>query len=127
MAPNNALLTRPTAQLKTPKVTRDWIGQSVLLRDHILQGILDVWFRVASVIEEEIRLSSSTVDKLDVYIMVVGSKEYDGFLLERVAVAPDLWDARTKTEFPAKIKPKLFQQVNVSGGVLSRLYLVRTN
>ena len=36
MATTNARPSRPRAQLKTPKGTRDWVGRDLLLRDHIL-------------------------------------------------------------------------------------------
>lgn len=33
---DSAASSRTNAQLKTPKGTRDWVGQDLLLRDHIL-------------------------------------------------------------------------------------------
>ena len=36
MAHNEAAPSRPGVQLKTPKGTRDWVGQDLLLREHML-------------------------------------------------------------------------------------------
>lgn len=49
--------------------------------------------------------------EVDVYVMAFGGgKSSNGLLLERMAVARDLWDAGISTEFSAKVKPKLPQQ-----------------
>ena len=53
--------------------------------------------------------SSDTTRELDVYIMALGGKEYDGLLLERMAVARQLWNAGIRAEFTAKAKPKPLQ------------------
>ncbi|RYO91391.1 hypothetical protein DL766_002175 [Monosporascus sp. MC13-8B] len=58
--------------------------------------------------------SSELTHEVDVYIMAVGGKDFDGFLLERMAVARQLWDAGIRTEFAAKVKPKLPQQFKAS-------------
>ncbi|CAH0025352.1 unnamed protein product [Clonostachys rhizophaga] len=39
---DNPAQSRSGAQLKTPKGTRDWVGQDLLLRDYIFQTITDV-------------------------------------------------------------------------------------
>ncbi|ROT37049.1 histidyl-tRNA synthetase-like protein [Sodiomyces alkalinus F11] len=48
--------------------------------------------------------------KTDVYIMAFGGKTFDGLLLERMALARELWKAGIRTEFSPKVKPKLPQQ-----------------
>ncbi|KAK7425295.1 Cytoplasmic and mitochondrial histidine tRNA synthetase [Neonectria magnoliae] len=42
MATKAPTTTRQSAQLKTPKGTRDWVGRDLLLRDHIFKTISDV-------------------------------------------------------------------------------------
>jgi histidyl-tRNA synthetase len=54
--------------------------------------------------------SRQCVRETDVYIMAFGGGSFNGLLLERMAVARQLWDAGIKTEFAAKVKPKLPQQ-----------------
>jgi histidyl-tRNA synthetase len=48
--------------------------------------------------------------KVDVYIMALSGKDEPGFLLERMMVARQLWDAGIRAEFAAKVKPNLSQQ-----------------
>ncbi|KAH6637266.1 hypothetical protein F5144DRAFT_592188 [Chaetomium tenue] len=55
--------------------------------------------------------------RLQVYIMALGGKEFDGLLLERMRVARQLWAAGIRAEFAAKVKPKPLQQLNASRGV----------
>lgn len=58
--------------------------------------------------------------EVDVFVMAFGGgKSSNGLLLERMAIARDLWDAGISTEFAAKVKPKLPQQFKAaeSGGV----------
>ncbi|KAI0014451.1 histidyl-tRNA synthetase [Xylariaceae sp. FL0662B] len=51
----------------------------------------------------------------DVYVMAAGGgKEYNGLLLERMAVARQLWDAGIRADFSAKVKPKLLPQFKAS-------------
>ncbi|KAL1872473.1 hypothetical protein VTK73DRAFT_1470 [Phialemonium thermophilum] len=63
--------------------------------------------------EEESRRTRLT----DVYVMAFGGKEFDGLLLERMAVARRLWDAGVRTEFAPKVKPRLPQQFKAAGDV----------
>ncbi|RYP66575.1 hypothetical protein DL771_007728 [Monosporascus sp. 5C6A] len=58
--------------------------------------------------------SSELTNEVDVYIIAVGGKDYDGLLLERMAVARQLWDAGIRTEFAAKVKPRLHSQLKAS-------------
>ncbi|KAH8812555.1 hypothetical protein F5884DRAFT_785768 [Xylogone sp. PMI_703] len=57
--------------------------------------------------------------EVDVYIMAFGGKTFNGFLLERMSIATQLWNAGIKAEFAAKVKPKLPQQFKTAeaGGV----------
>jgi len=48
--------------------------------------------------------------EVDVYVMAFGGKDFDGLLLERMALARQLWNAGIRAEFAAKVKPKLQQQ-----------------
>ena len=59
--------------------------------------------------------SSELAHEVDVYVMAFGGK--DGLLLERMAVARQLWDAGIRTDFAAKVKPKTLQQFNASKNV----------
>lgn len=63
--------------------------------------------------------------EVDVYIMAFGGKTFNGFLLERMAIATQLWNAGIKAEFAAKVKPKLPQQFKTAeaGGVPLALIL----
>jgi len=46
--------------------------------------------------------------EVDVLVMAVGmGKEFTGLLPERMAIARELWDSNIRTEFLAKVKPKL--------------------
>lgn len=60
---------------------------------------------------------SELTHEVHVYIMSAGGK--DGLLLERMAVARQLWDAGIRAEYTAKVKPKLQQQFNAFTGPLS--------
>ena len=51
---------------------------------------------------------------IDVYIMSVGGKGFNGLLQERMAVARQLWDAGITAEFSAKVKPKITAQFTAS-------------
>lgn len=55
--------------------------------------------------------------EVDVYVMAFGGKEFDGLLLERLAITSQLWDAGIRTEFTAKVKPKLPQQFKAAADV----------
>ena len=46
----------------------------------------------------------------DVYVMAFGGKSFDGFLVQRMGVARELWKANIRAEFTAKVKPRLPQQ-----------------
>ncbi|RFU25436.1 hypothetical protein B7463_g10902, partial [Scytalidium lignicola] len=61
----------------------------------------------------------------DVYIMAFGGKTFNGFLLERMSIATQLWNAGIKAEFAAKVKPKLPQQFKAAetGGIPLALIL----
>jgi histidyl-tRNA synthetase len=48
--------------------------------------------------------------RIDANIMAFGGKEFTGLLPQRLELASRLWDAGIRTEFAAKVKPKLPQQ-----------------
>ena len=48
--------------------------------------------------------------EIDVFVMAFGGKAFDGLLVQRMAIARELWKANIRTEFTAKVKPKLPQQ-----------------
>ncbi|GAB0138475.1 hypothetical protein EsDP_00006710 [Epichloe bromicola] len=54
---------------------------------------------------------------LDVYVMAIGGKDFDGLLLERMAVTRQLWKAGIRAEYMAKAKPKSLQQFKAAIGV----------
>ncbi|EPE35974.1 Class II aaRS and biotin synthetase [Glarea lozoyensis ATCC 20868] len=64
--------------------------------------------RICTVLEE--RREKAQKPKIDVYIMAFSGKDSNGFLLERMMVARQLWDAGIRAEFAAKVKPNLPQQ-----------------
>ncbi|KAF2424217.1 histidyl-tRNA synthetase mitochondrial precursor [Tothia fuscella] len=64
------------------------------------------------------RQNKTLSEAVDVYILAAGSgKDWSGLLLERMAVARQLWDAGIRAVFTAKVKPKLLQQFTASEGV----------
>lgn len=67
--------------------------------------------------EKGSKTSSAISRNLDVYIMAIGGKEFDGFLLERMALIRRLWKAGIRAEYMAKVKPKSLQQFKASMGV----------
>ena len=72
--------------------------------------------RIFTILEGRRKKTSSELPhEIDVYIMAFGGKE--GYLLERMAVARELWDAGIRAEFAAKVKPKPLQQFNASEDV----------
>ena len=54
---------------------------------------------------------------IDVYVMAFGGKEFNGLLVERLSIASLLWDAGIRTEFTAKVKPRLPQQFKAATDV----------
>lgn len=59
--------------------------------------------------------STSELDhETDVYIMAFGGKDSNGFILERMAIARELWNAGIRAEFTAKVKPRVQQQFTAS-------------
>ncbi|KAK0610032.1 histidyl-tRNA synthetase mitochondrial precursor [Bombardia bombarda] len=55
--------------------------------------------------------------EVDVYVMAFGNKESDGLLLERMAVANQLWKADIRAEFSAKVKPRGLAQYKSAGDI----------
>ncbi|KAK2590634.1 Cytoplasmic and mitochondrial histidine tRNA synthetase [Conoideocrella luteorostrata] len=67
--------------------------------------------------EKGLKISSAVSRNLDVYVMALGDKEFDGLLPERMAVTRQLWKAGIRAEYLAKVKPKSLQQFKASMGV----------
>lgn len=66
--------------------------------------------RIFTVLKDRMGEDTSSPRGIEVYVMAFGGKEFDGLLLERMAVTKDLWAAGIKAEFSAKVKPRLPQQ-----------------
>jgi histidyl-tRNA synthetase len=64
--------------------------------------------RICTVLEA--RREKRQTPKVDVYIMAFSGKDSNGFLLERMMAARQLWDAGIQAEFTAKVKPNVLQQ-----------------
>ncbi|KAL9105852.1 MAG: hypothetical protein Q9227_009015 [Pyrenula ochraceoflavens] len=74
--------------------------------------------RIFTILDARRKKSTSELSReVDVYIMAFGGKDWNGLLLERMAVARQLWDAGIRAEFSAKEKPKPLQQFNASDDV----------
>jgi histidyl-tRNA synthetase len=70
--------------------------------------------RIFTVLKDRSGEDTSSPRGIEVYVMAFGGKEFDGLLLERMAVTKQLWDAGIKAEFSAKVKPRLPQQFKVA-------------
>jgi histidyl-tRNA synthetase len=74
--------------------------------------------RIISVVNSRQKTPVRAKD-IDVFVMAMGGKGFDGMLTERMEVARQLWDAGIKTEFSYKVKPKFQAQFKAAeaGGV----------
>ncbi|KAK5993512.1 Histidyl-tRNA synthetase [Cladobotryum mycophilum] len=81
-----------------------------------LVGIVDRIFTILDAQQKKKKGASDLKPNIDVYIMAVGDKEFNGLLLKRMALARQPWDAGIRAEFAAKVKPKTTQQFNASEG-----------
>ncbi|KAL7917110.1 histidyl-tRNA synthetase [Trichoderma austrokoningii] len=80
--------------------------------------------RIYTLLDAQRKKGDSVLDHdTDVYIMAFGGKEFDGFLLERMRVARELWDAGIQAEFSAKVKPRQQQQFNASKNAMLAIIL----
>ncbi|KAI0975380.1 putative histidyl-tRNA synthetase [Xylaria arbuscula] len=71
--------------------------------------------RLYTILEAQGNNSGSEIThETDVYIMAFGGKDFDGFILERLRVARELWDVGIQTEYTAKVKPRRQQQLTAS-------------
>lgn len=61
--------------------------------------------------------SLAVAREIDVYIMAIGGKDNNGLLLERMAIARQLWKAGIRAEFTAKVKAKIPQQFKAAKDV----------
>lgn len=75
--------------------------------------------RIFTILEQRQDKSDSTNLKrqADVYIIAAGGKDSDGFLIERMTIARELWDAGIQAEYSAKARPTLQSQFNASKDV----------
>ncbi|OAA77807.1 histidyl-tRNA synthetase, mitochondrial precursor [Akanthomyces lecanii RCEF 1005] len=76
--------------------------------------------RIFTVLKQRQEKSDSSDFKrrpADVYIIAAGGKDSDGFLIERMIMACELWDAGIEAEYSAKAKPTLQPQFNASKDV----------
>ncbi|KAJ3488778.1 hypothetical protein NLG97_g6131 [Lecanicillium saksenae] len=75
--------------------------------------------RIFTILEQRQKMSDSANLKRqpDVYIIAAGGKDSDGFLLERMKAARELWDAGIQAEYSPKVKPTLQSQFNASKDV----------
>lgn len=64
--------------------------------------------------KKEKKGTSELDHETDVYIMAFGGKESGGFILERMAIARELWKAGIRAEFTAKLKPRVQAQFTAS-------------
>lgn len=60
------------------------------------------------------KVVSQLEHETDVYIMAFGARDSDGFILERMGIARELWKAGIRAEFTAKVKPRVQAQFNAS-------------
>ncbi|OQE24622.1 hypothetical protein PENSTE_c007G01538 [Penicillium steckii] len=61
-------------------------------------------------LEREQTAQSLRRSEVDVYVMAIGGKGFNGMLKERMEMCQKLWSAGIKAEFNYKLKPKLQQQ-----------------
>ncbi|KAJ6782071.1 hypothetical protein PWT90_03149 [Aphanocladium album] len=75
--------------------------------------------RIFTILEQrqERSVSANLKRQPDVYIIAVGGKGPEGFLLERMKAARELWDAAIQAEYSPKTKPTLQSQFNASKDV----------
>lgn len=75
--------------------------------------------RIFTVLSKNLKTTAASNLKrdADVYIIAAGGKEFDGLMLERMAIARELWDADIQAEYSPKVKPKLLSQFNASKDV----------
>jgi histidyl-tRNA synthetase len=65
--------------------------------------------RIISIVNSQKKLTVRSKD-VDVFVMAMGGKGFDGMLTERMQIARQLWDAGIKAEFSYKVKPKFQTQ-----------------
>ncbi|KAF2274965.1 histidyl-tRNA synthetase [Westerdykella ornata] len=65
--------------------------------------------RIISVVQAQKKVTAKAKD-IDVFVMAMGGKGFDGMLIERMQIARQLWDAGIRTEYSYKVKPKFQAQ-----------------
>lgn len=76
--------------------------------------------RIFTILEQRQEKSDSSDFKrrpADVYIIAAGGRDSGGFLVERMTMARELWDAGIRAEYSAKAKPTLQSQFGASKDV----------
>lgn len=74
--------------------------------------------RIFTILNSQREQKASVLTReIDVYVMAFGGKDMDGLLLERMAIARQLWAAGIRAEFSAKVKAKLPQQFKAAKDV----------
>ena len=74
--------------------------------------------RIFTILNSQQEQKASVLTReVDVYVMAFGGKDMDGLLLERMAIARQLWAAGIRAEFSAKVKAKLPQQFKAAKDV----------
>lgn len=63
------------------------------------------------------RTKEKSTQKVDVYVMALGGKDFNGLLLERMSVAHQLWNAGISAGFAAKVKPKFDKQFKAAKNI----------
>ena len=66
--------------------------------------------RIYTILNSRRPTQPSLTREIDAYIMAFGGKDFDGLLLERMAIARQLWNAGIRAEYSAKVKPRMPQQ-----------------
>lgn len=73
--------------------------------------------RIFTILEKRRKDKASPTREIDVYVMAIGDRDFDGLLLKRMEIARILWNAGIRAEFAAKVKPKTLQQFKAAKGV----------
>jgi len=81
--------------------------------------------RIFTVLKEKLEKDAALqTAEADVFVMAFGGKDFNGFLLERLAVTRQLWDGGIKAGFMPKVKSKSQQQFKASETARARLGVI---
>ncbi|KAK2589959.1 Cytoplasmic and mitochondrial histidine tRNA synthetase [Conoideocrella luteorostrata] len=73
--------------------------------------------RICTILQPPSEKEGKASRNLEVYVMAIGDKEFDGLLLERMAITRALWKAGIRAEYTAKAKPRPLQQIQAAKDV----------